>query len=136
MPMKNVQKLITIILSKKKDKWDTNYVKRFIDCDGCNKYYKEAYEMTDYKNTLHHNFNTMFLDGELKNDDDKYDCTICDSSLDQYFVESHLKAKKHLDNIAKDEDGNKSKDVTKSEDENKDEDETRDENITKYSKRI
>ena len=27
-------------------------------------------------------------------------CLICDSSLDQYSVESHLKTKKPLDNIA------------------------------------
>ena len=50
---------------------------------------------------------------------------ISDSSLDQYTVESHLKTKKPLDNIAKDEDENISQDITKDEDETKGEDETK-----------
>ena len=65
-------------------------------------------EHAKHMDTLKHTNNVRLVNGETINNASKFECVICKTSLSQYTVDQHLKAKMHLDHV-----NGKDKDIVK-----------------------
>ena len=68
-------------------------------CDSCNIYLDNNIEYNKHVGTLKHKNNVKLNSGERIKNKDKFECVTCNTTLSQYSVNKHFKAKTHLDNV-------------------------------------
>ena len=68
-------------------------------CDSCDMHLDNNTEHAKHMDTLKHRNNVRLVNGEIIKNGRKFECVICKTTLGQYSVDQHLKAKMHLDNV-------------------------------------